>query len=165
MDSNTNERILMTPQEYIEKRLDNQQIWFSNKSQTCQSRYKWLRRFEYIACIIIPIIQFNPLWPDIYNKLLGLLLGGIAAYVHFEYQLDMYFELWIKYRIASEKLKKEKALYLCKAGPYKEKTNEQCFTSLVTNVEQIITEANQQWGILSQNIPDAGKDTYSSTGS
>ena len=155
----------MTSREYIDNRLDNQQIWFSKKSSNCQKKYKWLRRLECLACIIIPIIQFNPYFNDMYNKLIGLILGGIAAYLHFEYQLDMYFELWIKYRIASEKLKREKALYLCQAGPYKEKTDQQRLEFLVISVELIITEANQQWGMLSQNIPEAGKDTYSSTGS
>lgn len=45
----------MTDKEYIIKRLDNQIAWYSKKSSVNQKWYKWLKRFEIILSVSIPV--------------------------------------------------------------------------------------------------------------
>lgn len=150
--------------DYINDRLLNQQQWFSVKSTKCQKSYKWRRRAECALTLSMPILQFIPLPDDIYNKMVVLLCGGIATYIHFTSDLENYFELWKKYRLASEQLKKEYNCYVTNADPYQKSPENNRFALLVNRVEHIISQTNKDWTNIIEDTPNPPAQS-SNTGS
>ena len=133
----------LTPNEYIKLRLDNQQKWFSTKSSNYQKWYKWLKRIEVFLLAFIPLITIFPFVDNIYNQIGVILLSAIAGFFKLLNVIGCYFDLWVKYRNISERLKTEKFLYLAHTNVYSD-TNK-AFSLLVERVENIIAQSNNQW--------------------
>ena len=143
--------------EYITNRLDNQQTWFSKKSGSCQTWYKRLRYAESACILLLPLIGLLT-DPDIIRNILLVGIGALASYFRFFLDINAYHDLWIRYRLASEALKREKLLHATHTGAYHSDNRDEV---LVINVERIIAAANSDW----QQLRDADIPTPHSTGS
>lgn len=143
--------------EYIAIRLDNQQTWFSRKSSSYQSKYKGLRYAESAFILLLPLIGLLAT-SDIIRNILLVGIGALASYVRFFLDINAYHDLWIRYRLASEALKREKLLYVTHTGAYHSDDRDEV---LVINVERIISTANSDW----QQMLDAEIPSPHSTGS
>lgn len=132
----------MSPEEYMETRIDDQISWYDRKSGINK---KWCLRLEVITILgsaCIPII--SSLGGDTYTwsiyvvSILGVILTCVAGLM----ALMKYRENWIEYRTASEQLRMEKFLYLTRTGPYAGKNS---FTILVETVETILASEVANW--------------------
>ena len=130
--------------EYIEHRLNEQLSWFSRKSASCQREYKRLRYIETVCILLLPIAGLLPI-PGDARSLLLVILGAIAAYVRFFAELNSCHDLWLRYRLAAEMLKREKLLHATHAGAYRGDDRDDV---LIVNVERIISAANNEWAQL-----------------
>ena len=134
---------MLSETEYLIKRIDDQQDWHSNKSIYCQKWYKRLTIAEAVLVLAIPIVAFIPCDTRIYVIFIGVITSALK-FINIQCN---YHELWIKYRLIAEALKKEKYLYQTGTGIYKnEKTR---FNLLVQNTEQILQEGNTVWSAIS----------------
>ena len=135
----------MTPEEYIEKRLDDQIGWYERKSQNAQKVFKRLRLFEIIAAALIPFLSglllSNPKLFLTGNVIVGMLGMSVAIITGF-LSLGRHQEHWIEYRAVSEGLKKEKYLYEAKVDPY---YAADAFPLLVQRVEALVSKENTTW--------------------
>lgn len=147
----------MSINEYITVRLDNQQAWFSQKSSSYQTKYKWLRYAESACILLLPLIGLLA-YSDILRNILLVRFGALASYFRFFLDINAYHDLWIRYRLASEALKREKLLHATHTGAYHGDNRDEI---LVTNVERIISAANSDW----QQMLDAEIPTPHSTSS
>lgn len=151
----------MTPNKYIETRLDEQQKWFSKKSSRYQNFYKWLKRIELTLIACIPLVTVIPFSDIIYNQIITITISVVATILKLYNTIGTYFDLWIKYRNISEQLKSEKMFYITGTGVYANKKN--AFSLLVERTEFIISKANNEWSTIIKDIPNNLKQTQSST--
>jgi hypothetical protein len=131
----------MKEEEYLAERLNDQIVWYDQKSQTNQKWFKRLRLLEIIAAAIIPFLAGIGSSTPYYSVLIGT-LGALIAVSAGLSALYKYHENWIEYRTTSETLKHEKFLYQTKCVPY---NSEDAFCRLVQRVEGLISKENTQW--------------------
>ena len=66
--------------------------------------------------------------------------------------MNQYSSLWFTYRATAEKLKHEKALFLEKAGHYKELDDVEILNLLAERVEETVSTENAKWVGKNSNI-------------
>ena len=133
----------MTEQEYMQKRVDNQIKWYSNKSSQNKKLYHRANSLVIICAALIPFasgfLKPDTGWLNYVVAGLGMLtaiLTGLSA-------LYKYQEKWTEYRTTCESLKHEKIMYETNTGPYE--TVEDKFKEFVFRVEQLISQENSKW--------------------
>lgn len=139
------DNIFLNDEQYIEKRLQNQIDWYSNKSSLAQKKYKIFQTIEFSLAAATPVVGSAALAFDKINLILTLVMGvlgaGIAV-IQSLCKMNKWHENWIQYRYISELLKHEKYLYTTKASPY---DDENAFDFLVQRVERSISSENVNW--------------------
>ena len=63
------------------------------------------------------------------------------------------YDLWRCYRLACERLKREKLLYQTGTGAYANKDIRFCV--LVENVESIVASTNTDWSTITERVPQS----------
>ena len=132
---------MISPEEYIEQRLNDQISWYDRKSSTNQRWFKRLRFGEIVAASIIPFLSGfagDSLPIKIAIGALGVVVAVIAsvlALLHLQ-------EHWINYRATAEALKTEKFFFLTQTEPYDKNG---AFHLLVQRVEAFLSKENTQW--------------------
>ena len=132
----------MTPDEYIEQRVDDQIDYYDTQSKKGQSRYKLLARTQIISGSLIPILSgFSDSinYSEWLTALLGLAVTVATAFL----ALNKYQEHWINYRTTCETLKHLKHLFLTGTYPYHKDKN---FNEFVKDIESVISKENSDWG-------------------
>lgn len=132
---------MMSEEEYISQRLDEQMDWYDRKSQWNQRWYKRIRQLEIVVASLIPLLAGNmdvvP-YPEWVIGSFGALIAISGAIL----SLNKYHDNWLQYRITAESLKKERYLYLTHCKPYGGKD---AFRALVLRVEALLADENSQW--------------------
>lgn len=133
----------MDEKQYSLERIDDQITWLEKKAAHNQSRFKMLRIIQLVFSASIPFMV--ALISDGTHVLKWVSGGfGVAITICEGLQaLYKYQELWMQYRSTAEALKKEKYLFLSKAGKYEGASNP--FPLLVVEVESILSNENLQW--------------------
>jgi hypothetical protein len=124
----------------IEKRLEDQLAWYSQKSRAARRAFKRIKVVEIISAALIPFLTGRR-WP--YEQFviggLGVLITILEGILH----LNEYQENWSYYRNTAESLKHEKFLFLAKAGPYANAADPRAV--LAERIEGVISQENSQW--------------------
>jgi hypothetical protein len=136
----------MTPEEYIEQRLQDQINWYDRKSTNNQKTFKRLKVMEIVAAALIPFLSgialSDPRFGFIGTIIVGLLGMAVTVIASF-LSLGRQQEHWIEYRTTCESLRKEKFLFQTKVDPY---GGEDAFPLLVQRVETLVSKENTNWG-------------------
>ena len=137
---------IISPAEYIEKRLDEQIRWYDTKSIDARKIYKRLQTWEIIFAAGIPLLSgyVSKCWVI---PFVIALLGSLIVILASISRLGGYHENWLQYRSTCELLKHEKYLYLTGSNPYEE----QPFNLLVERVESVISSENINWSQLASS--------------
>lgn len=142
----------MTPEEYLEQRLDDQIAWYDRKSGATQRWFKRLRAAEIVCAAAIPVLatvaEDSP-WVGRTMALLGALVVVLAGIL----SLQQYQERWVEYRATAEALKHEKYLYLTYTDPYHAA---EAFPLLVRRVEALISKEHGNWAGYTRQAADKG---------
>jgi len=128
----------------IQKRLEDQLAWYSQKSRAARVAFKRIKVTEIVAAALIPFLtgQINKQeWPGVGYLIgvLGVLITVLEGILH----LNQYQENWSTYRATAESLKHEKFMFLAKAGPYANAADVR--VTLAERVEALISQENTQW--------------------
>lgn len=137
----------MNDMEYIEKRLDAQQAWHSQKSRRYQNMHQWLRFIELILSSSIPVAT-TFYWGTLYGKWIIVIIGFLLTILAAAQNIWHFQKRGLDYRSVSEALKREKFLYLTHTSPYSDDTGR--FSSLVEHVEAILASQNKSWIAMSR---------------
>ncbi len=141
----------MNQDEYIEQRLDDQIKWYSDKSSVCQKKHKSWQVIKIIAALLITTLS---LWATNTDTKIGTvivstfmtyvigILGAFIVFIESFVKIFDYKKLWIEYRMASEKLKREKLLFQTKSDPYNISDS---FILLVKRCESIMQSETHGW--------------------
>ena len=132
---------MISPEEYVEQRINDQIGWYDRKSTTNQRWFKRLRFAEIVAAAAIPFLSGfadNSFPIKIAIGALGVFVAVIASLLGL-LQLQVH---WIEYRGTAESLKKEKFLFLTQTAPY---DKDDAFHLLVQRVEALLSKENTDW--------------------
>ncbi|MEO1782547.1 DUF4231 domain-containing protein [Enterococcus diestrammenae] len=133
---------------YIQTRVNNQINWYDSSSLKAQKYYRLLSLTTLIVSAIIPFFT-NLAIDNFWIKLIVSLLGVIATLCQGILSLNKYNENWIGYRTVCETLKKEKYMFLTKAGVYGESNSS--FSFFTERIESVISQENVNWASLNKS--------------
>lgn len=143
----------MTPDEYIKERVNDQILWYDQKSQRAQRWFKRVRAVEIIAAGLIPLFAGfgrGETWSVIVVGVLGAIVAILASLL----SLNQFQEHWIEYRTTCESLKHEKFLFLTNAEPYNE---DEPFGLFVQRSESLISKENSSWSQYTRSGAESSK--------
>jgi hypothetical protein len=132
---------MISPEEYVEQRINDQIGWYDRKSITNKRWFKRLRFAEIVAAATIPFLSgfADKSFPiKIAIGVLGVVVAVIASLLGL-LQLQV---RWIQYRAIAESLKKERLLFLTQTEPY---NKDDAFHLLVQRVEALLSRENTEW--------------------
>lgn len=132
----------MSPEEYLNDRLDDQIKWYDEKSAWNQKWFKRLRILEILFAVAIPFFISQITGDSGPLKLIAGAMGVVVALVAGLVTLYRFQENWIEYRATAETLKHEKYLYLTQSAPYE---RDDAFHLLVATIESAISKENTGW--------------------
>ncbi|PYI58804.1 MAG: DUF4231 domain-containing protein [Verrucomicrobia bacterium] len=132
---------MISPEDYIEQRLNDQINWYGQKSRTNQLWFKRLRFAEIVAAAVIPFLA-GFAGESLSIKIAIGALGVIVAIIASLLALLRLQEHWINYRATAEALKTEKFLFLTQTQPY---DTGDAFHFLVQRVEALLSKENTEW--------------------
>ena len=132
---------MISPEDYIEERLNDQINWYGQKSRTNQLWFKRLRFAEIVAASVIPFLA-GFAGESLFIKIAIGALGVIVAIIASLLALLRLQEHWINYRAIAEALKTEKFLFLTQTQPY---DTGDAFHFLVQRVEALLSKENTEW--------------------
>jgi Protein of unknown function (DUF4231) len=130
------------PKDPTWERLESQLEWYDLKASKSQWRYKWLKVLEIAVAATLPVVAavHSPVW----------VTGGLAAVVVVLEGVQHIFQFqehWITYRSTAEALKRERYLYLAKAGPYTDSDPDRL---LAERVDTLLSQEHAKWAASSQ---------------
>ena len=140
---------MISPEEYVEQRINDQIGWYDRKSTTNQRWFKRLRFAEIVAAAAIPFLSGfadNSFPIKIAIGALGVFVAVIASLLGL-LQLQVH---WIEYRATAESLRREKFLFLTQTAPYDE---DDAFHLFVQRVEALLTKENTEWAQFMMKPP------------
>lgn len=133
----------MNMEDYMKNRVDNQILWYDNKSMHCQKVYKFWQTVEIIVAALIPLLSGYSNMHISIAIIIGI-MGAVIAIIESITKLFKWHENWIEYRTTCELLRYQKQLYLTNSAPYNTKP-ETIDNIFVRNIENIISSENNKW--------------------
>jgi hypothetical protein len=132
----------VSPEEYLQERLDDQINWYDKKSSWNHTCFKRLRAAEILFSVTVPFLISQIGGDSSLLKLITGMMGIIVALIAGLVTLYRFQENWVEYRATAEILKHEKYLYLTQTAPY---DGNNAFHLLVETVESAISKENTAW--------------------
>ena len=123
-------------------RLEDQMLWYDNKSRHSQRWYKRLKLAQVVLAVLIPVMS---LLPTDLAKWATALSGTAIALLEAVQQMNQYSTLWVTYRATAERLKHEKYLFLSAAGPYRCLPEPERLIQLAERVEEHVSTEHANW--------------------
>ena len=125
-------------------RLNDQIDWYDSKSQKYKKRYYRLTGICLVISASIPflinlIVDFH--WMTLVISALSVINVIISGFE----SLNNNHDLWTKYRITCENLKREKIFFETKTGPYTTDSTSQQLDLLVHRCEEYMGNENLYW--------------------
>ncbi len=148
---------VMTDDDYIIHRLENQMNWFSQKSSFHQKRYKNLKRWEFIIGASVPVLisisascylqQLVPIQGFDFSvsdflQVASAVGGVFLVVITKQLELEDHYKFWKDYRVNAEQLQYQLMLYKTATEPY-HKLN--AYHMLVSNTESLLNQENMKW--------------------
>jgi hypothetical protein len=147
---------------YFEHDLKGQRHWYSERASTHSQRAQWLGLFVIAADASTAVLQ--ALSPARWVGVATALVGGLVAVAEGWRAQRAYAGTWKAYRIASERMKRERRLYVNGAGEYRDLVNEEeAFLRFVEAVERVIAEEQQIYWSRRGGEPASGSGTIIET--
>ena len=133
--------------------MNDQIIWYDEKSKNAQKYYKAYQIVEIILATLIPLLAgYSQSYKQI-TFIVGL-FGAVIAIIESITKLYKFHENWIQYRTTCEMLRYQKYLYLTGSAPYNSK-DETVDNVFVRTIENIISAENNQWKLINTDTEEA----------
>lgn len=131
----------MSDKDYLKDRLEDQINWYNKKSVSNQQWYKFFQITKIVLAVSIPVLTLIITSESILKITLSI-IGALIAIIESVSRLNSYKDLWVKYRLVSEALNREKLLFDSKVPPYDKKD---ALNVLVMRCEKLMASENQTW--------------------
>ncbi len=143
----------MTSENPTLMRLEDQIHWYSRKSSASLRWFRALKIIELAAAATIPFLVAGLTFDRLANP--ALVAGGLGALIVVLESLQGLFQFqnnWMNYRTTCEELKREKHLWMAKAGAYSRAENPDRL--LAERIESVIFAEHKRWALTQENIPN-----------
>ncbi|MFC1456967.1 DUF4231 domain-containing protein [Microvirga arabica] len=127
--------------QYFERDLKGQRDWFSKHASAYKQRSQSLAFLVIAAGSITTFVQVFGQAPWVSIITAGL--GALVVFAEGWQRIARYSETWVGYRNASERMKRERRLFLNGAGSYRNLGDDEAYLQFVENIEAIIGEEQQ----------------------
>ena len=128
-------------------RLEDQIAWYDKNSLRSHFLFKMLKAVVIVCAALIPLISGIKVTPPWLTGSVGALIAVLEGLQ----QLNQYQQNWIRYRSTCESLKREKYLYLAKAGPYAGVSDADAL--LAERIESLGSQEEAKW-VSAQEKPE-----------
>ena len=128
-----------------QERLEDQIAWYDRKSSWNQRWFRGLKVVQIVAGALIAF--FAPFREGALRYITGI-LGVVVVILEGVQGLYQFQHNWIQYRATSEELRREKYLWLAKAGPYAAAEHPE--TLLAERVEALLSREQTGWLALQE---------------
>ena len=143
---------------YFERDLAGQRGWYGTRATRFKARAQALGVTVVAAGAATTFFQVFGQVPWV--PVVTALLGALVAVAEGWRQIARYDETWAAYRVASERMKREKRLYVNGAGEYRRPAGEdEAFLCFVEAVEAIVAEEQRIYWRDRSNGPAAPRTT------
>ena len=131
-------------------RLEDQISWYGRKSSDNQRLYKWLKLLEIAIAAALPVVAavHSPVWVTGTLAAMVVVLEGAQHLYQFQ-------QNWITYRSTAEALKRERYLYIAKAGPY---AGGDRHKQLAERLEVLISREHAKWAASTKDLVAPSQD-------
>lgn len=122
----------MTPEEYIDERLNQFREWYDKKAVIAKRNYQWMRAVTVIGSAVVPVLVNLPLDENAIRylttavSLVVVILISLESVFHFR-------EQW---------LAKEYFNFVTGEGPYRNQDEKEAFLNFVDRIENAIASEN-----------------------
>lgn len=141
---------------YLQERVQDQISWYERKSASSKRWFHRLRTTVIIAGALIPLLVGYANGPYEWLKYIAGALGAVVAISEGILSLRRYRDLWSAYRLAAERLNRERWLYENGALDEYAASDEAAFRRFVQRAEQIMASENDEWKSYLQQTPASG---------
>ncbi|MEM8509314.1 MAG: DUF4231 domain-containing protein [Bacteroidota bacterium] len=131
----------MSDTDYLTHRLQDQIDWYDKKSVGNQKWYKFFQITKIVLAVAIPVLTLV-ITLDIVLKVTLSVIGALIAIIESVSRLNNYKDLWLKYRMISEALQREKLLFTSQVPPY---DKADALHLLVLKCEKLMATENRAW--------------------
>ncbi len=129
----------MTPEEYIDERLNQFREWYDKKAVSAKRSYQWMRAITVVGGVVVPVlINIQHPYTRIFTTAVSLV---VAVFVSLE-TVFHFREQWKNYRSTEQLLAKEYFTFVSGEGPYKKTEEKEAFLLFVDRVETAIAAEN-----------------------
>jgi hypothetical protein len=142
---------MISPEEYVQQRINDQIGWYDRKSITNKRWFKRLRFAEIVAAATIPFLSGFADKSFLIKIAIGA-LGVFVAVIASVLGLLQFQVHWIAYRAIAESLRKEKFLFLTQTDPY---DKDDALHLFVQRVEALLSKENIEWAQSVMKPPKA----------
>jgi hypothetical protein len=132
---------MISPEEYVEQRINDQIGWYDRRSI---KNKRWFQRLRFAEIVVAATIPFLSGFAD-KSLAIKIAIGALGVFVAVIASLLGLLQLqvhWIEYRATAESLRKEKFLFLTQTDPY---NKDDAFHLLVQRVEALLSKENTDW--------------------
>jgi hypothetical protein len=127
--------------QYFERDLKGQRDWYSKRGSAYKQRAQSLAFLVIAAGSITTFVQVFGQAPWVSIITAGL--GALVVFAEGWQRIARYSETWVGYRNASERMKREKRLFVNGAGSYRNLGDDEAYLQFVENIEAIVAEEQQ----------------------
>lgn len=131
----------MTPEEYVDERLNQFREWYDKKATSAKRNYQWMRAITVIGGSIVPVLVNLPLPTDA-TRYITTLVGLIVVVLISLESVFHFREQWKNYRSTEQLLAKEYFNFVSAEGPYRDMKASDAFLTFVDRVENAISSEN-----------------------
>ncbi len=131
-------------EEYMQdvvKRIDN----YNRRADNCRKWHTWLKTIDIALSASIPVLAVIPFRCESIQRLTIAIVGAVVAILTTLLELHKFRENRMNYRMAANKLARQRHRYLTRTTPYHDKDDEAAFKHFVENAENIINEEHSSW--------------------
>ena len=131
----------MTPEEYIDERLNQFREWYDKKAVIAKRNYQWMRAITVIGSAVVPVLVNLPFDDSAIRylttavSLVVMILISLESVFHFR-------EQWKNYRSTEQWLAKEYFNFVTGEGPYRNQDEKEAFLNFVDRIENAIASEN-----------------------
>ncbi len=130
----------MTSDEYVASRLAPEIDYYDRRAGQDKTRFQAASLLAIAAAAAVPVLAAAD-----FERWAIAAVGGVASVALAILALFKWQEDWLRFRGNAESLKKERALYETRTGPYRDLNGPDLVEALTLRTEELISREHQVW--------------------
>ena len=130
----------LTGDEYVESRLAPEIDYYERRAGQSKMRFQAGSVLAIVASAAVPVLAATD-----FDRWVLAAAGGVASVAFSCLALFKWQENWLQFHGNAESLKKERALYETRTGPYRDLDGDDLVEAVALRAEELISREHQVW--------------------